>query len=186
VPGLGFQISRPAAFLAEDLAAIHIRCWQQTYGAIVPCHILARTSLAEQTAKWQIILADPSRIVFFASTHEGELAGFIVAGKPTEELFDGIDGHIAALYILPAFQRRGLGRRLLGAVAQDWIARGGKSLALGVLAQNQPARLFYESLAARLVRTGTYEWDGFPLDDAIYVFENLAEIAEGLLLQITP
>jgi ribosomal protein S18 acetylase RimI-like enzyme len=105
------------------------------------------------------------------------IAGFVNLGAPSEILFPGMDGHIAALYILQAFQRQGLGRRLLGAAAGEWLSRGGISMALGVLAENHQARKFYESLGAKLVHTGTYEWEGHPLDDAIYVFENLAELA---------
>ena len=49
----------------------------------------------------------------------------------------------------------------------------GHALALGVLAENKRARLFYESLGGKLIKTGTYEWDGFPLADAIYNFDDL-------------
>ena len=108
---------------------------------------------------------------------EDVIVGFGDGGAPSGILFPGVDGHIAALYILQAFQRQGLGRRLLGAAAGEWLSRGGISMALGVLAENHQARKFYESPGAKLVHTGTYEWEGYPLDDAIYVFENLAELA---------
>ena len=172
-----FNIFRPDENLAEELAATNTMCWRQAYAAFVPPEILANTGLDEQTAKWKRILTDSTRIIFAAATEENMLAGFVVAGKPAERLFDGIDGHIAALYILELFHRQGLGRRLLAAAAKEWLTRGGHSLALGVLAENRPARLFYESLGAKLVRTGTYEWDGHPLPDAIYIFENLAELS---------
>jgi ribosomal protein S18 acetylase RimI-like enzyme len=174
---LHFNIFRPDENLAEELAATNIACWRQAYTAFVPPEILANAKLDEQTARWKRTLSDSTRIVFAASTESNVLAGFIVAGRPKEVLFDGMDGHIAALYILASFHRQGLGRRFLGAAAKEWVARGGNSLALGVLAENRPARRFYESLGAKLVRTGTYEWDGHPLPDAIYVFENLAELS---------
>ncbi len=172
-----FTVFRPDESVAVQLAAANITCWRQAYAAIVPPEILAKADLEEQSVKWKGILGDSGRVVFAATTMEGEVAGFVVAGRPTESLVDGVDGHIAALYILAQFHRRGLGRLLLAAVAKEWIARGGHSLSFGVLAENTQARHFYESLGARLVRTSTYEWDGHPLPDAIYIFEDIAELA---------
>ena len=177
---MNFNIFRPDESRAEELAITNIRCWQEAYTGLVPPEILANVDLVAQTAKWKGILADSQQVAFAAAAHEKVLAGFVVAGRPSEILFDGIDGHIAALYILRSFYRQGLGRRLLAAAAKEWLARGGTSLALGVLAENHQARRFYESLGARLVRTGIYEWDGHPLHDAIYVFENLAELAASI------
>lgn len=172
-----FRIFKPDGSLAEELATVHIACWQETYHAIVPAKVLQATNLEQHITKWQGILADPDRIIYAASTAENVVAGFVGAGSSTEVLWDGMDGHIRALYILEAHHRQGLGRRLLGAAAHEWLARGGHSLTLGVLAENHQARRFYETLGAKLVRTGTYEWEGCQLDDAIYVFENLPELA---------
>jgi ribosomal protein S18 acetylase RimI-like enzyme len=172
-----FTVFRPDESVAVQLATANITCWRQAYAAIVPAVILAKADIEEQTAKWKGILGDSDRVVFAATTMEGDVAGFVVAGRPTENLVEGVDGHIAALYILAQFHRRGLGRLLLAAVAKDWLARGGHSLSVGVLAENTQARHFYETLGARLVRTSTYEWDGHPLPDAIYMFEDIAELA---------
>ena len=172
-----FTVFRPDESVAVQLAAANITCWRQAYAAIVPAEILAKANLEEQSVKWKGILGDSGRVVFAATTMEGEVAGFVVAGRPTESLVDGVDGHIAALYILEQFHRRGLGRMLLAAVAKEWLARGGHLLSVGVLVENTQARRFYESLGARLVRTSTYEWDGHPLPDAIYMFEDIAELA---------
>jgi ribosomal protein S18 acetylase RimI-like enzyme len=174
---VNFGIFRPDGNLAEELARVHIACWCEAYHAIVPASVLQAAELEQHITKWQGFLADPERIIYAASTEENAVAGFVSAGPPSEILFDGMDGHVAALYILESFHRQGLGRRLLGAAAKQWLSRGGHSLALGVLAENHQARRFYESLGAKLVRTGTFEWYGHPLPDAIYVFENLAELS---------
>jgi hypothetical protein len=49
-------------------------------------------------------------------------------------------------------------------------------MTVGVLADNKTARAFYEKLGARLVKTGTYDWSGFKLPDAIYVFDDLPSL----------
>ena len=51
-------------------------------------------------------------------------------------------------------------------------------MTIGVLAQNLPARAFYESLGAKLLKHSTYKWDGFELPDCLYILEDLAKIAK--------
>ena len=173
---MSIVLRRPAAEEAETLARLHIRCWHEAYAEIVPPEILARTDVAARIAAWRRSIGDASRIVVAAYDRE-EPVGFVIAGRREDDVFEGADGQIAALYIAASHQRRGLGSRLLAAAARQWLARGGRSLALGVLAANAGARSFYEGLGGRLVKTGTYSWDGHPIPDAIYVFEDLPDLA---------
>ncbi|MBI2718260.1 MAG: GNAT family N-acetyltransferase [Rhizobiales bacterium] len=170
----GFR--RPALEEAEVLARLHLRCWREAYAGIVPEEVLAAAELSQRVAAWQRSLADPQRVVIAA--YDGpEPVGFIIAGPSPETFLEAADGQVAALYVLASHQRRGLGRRLLASAAQGWLAQGGTMLALGVLADNHRARAFYQAMGGRIVRTGTYSWEGHELADAIYVFDNLAELA---------
>ena len=176
-------IRRPRAAEAPAMAALHIACWREAYRGIVPDDLLARADLSKRTAVWRGAIADPERIVLAA--YDGErAAGFIIAGKPLEHLFDGMDGHIAALYVARSHYRKGIGRRLLGTGAGQWLGRGGTSLALGVLAANSRARAFYENCGARLVSEGTYNWDGHDLPDAIYCFDDLRRLATPVIGEV--
>jgi hypothetical protein len=47
----------------------------------------------------------------------------------------------------------------------------------GVLRANGPARAFYEAMGGRFIRDDVYNWDGNALDECIYLFENLPELA---------
>jgi ribosomal protein S18 acetylase RimI-like enzyme len=163
---------RPTPDEAETMAALHVQCWREAYVGIVPDHLMATFEVKQRIPMWQKSLGDATRIVFAAYDTEKPV-GFVMAGQPVEHMFGGEDGHIAAIYIAASHHRLGIGRKLIGLAAKAWSVRGGHSLALGVLAENVSARSFYESLGARLVRTGTYDWDGYSLNDVIYVFENL-------------
>ena len=166
------RLARPLPHEAGDLAALHVACWREAYAGIVPQEILAPATASTRLAMWTAALANPDQIA--TAAYDGaEPVGFILAGPPLEPPFEGVDGQIPAFYIRASHYRRGIGRRLLADAAARWLARGGHSLTLGVLAGNVRARAFYEALGARLVRTGTYDWDGVPLPDAIYVFEPL-------------
>lgn len=170
------RIGRPDPEEADGLAALHIRCWREAYRDFVPAEILDRAGIEKRRAVWRAALGDPQRIVLAAYGGDSPV-GFIMAGTPLEQLFDDMDGHVPALYVAASHYRLGLGRRLLGRAAQEWAAAGGRSLALGVLADNLRARDFYEALGGRLVRSGVFDWDGHLMPDAVYVFENLAALA---------
>jgi len=165
-------LRRPRPEEAEELARLHIQCWREAYEGIVPKVVLENASLEARIATWRRHIADEERIVLAA--YDGEKpVGFILAGPPREEVFEGADGQVAAFYILASHQRMGLGKRLLREAARGWKALGGKSLGLGVLAENAKARAFYEKMGGKLAKTGTWSWDGHPLADAIYIFHDL-------------
>lgn len=166
------EYRRPGLDEAETFAALHVQCWREAYQSIVPAELMAKYKIKTRLPMWETTLPDQQRIVFCAYD-QGCAVGFIVAGKAIEHLFDDIDGHVSALYIASSHYRRGIGQILMGLAAKAWLAQGGHSLALGVLAENTRARSFYEALGGKLVKTGIYEWDGFPLADAIYNFDDL-------------
>lgn len=172
---MGLIYRRPEAHEAEALAALHVQCWREAYSAIIPAVLVASFDAAKRIPHWRKYIGDPSRIVIVAFD-DGAPVGLVNAGVADEIYFEGQDGHIAALYVLASHHKRGIGRRLVGTVAETWQQRGGTTLAAGVLAENLSARRFYEALGARFVKSGTYVWDGHELPDAIYVFEDLKKL----------
>ena len=168
-------LRRPDPAEAETLARLHIRCWREAYAGIVPEEVLAAADLSARTVMWRHCLADGQSIVVAGFTG-ADPVGFVMAGPNREPRLPEADGHVAAIYVLRAWYRQGLGRRLLAEAARQWRGRGGRSLGLGVLSGNARARAFYESLGGRLLRTGNYVWDGHALPDALYIFEDLADL----------
>lgn len=161
---------------AEDIARVHVASWHEAYGPIIPADILARVDLQDRIERWRAHLGTAGQPTFLARV-DGEAAGFIRAGCLAEPLAEGADGHIHALYVLKRGQRLGIGRRLLGLLAADWTAKGGWALSVGVLRANAPAIAFYEAMGARFLKDDVYIWDGHPLDQRIYLFENLGQLA---------
>jgi ribosomal protein S18 acetylase RimI-like enzyme len=58
---------------------------------------------------------------------------------------------IDALYILPAYHRRGIGKAMLGRLLQFLRERGVSEARFDVVAVNAPAIAFYEAQGARAV-----------------------------------
>ncbi len=68
------------------------------------------------------------------------------------------------LFVEPELRGRGLGRRLLGAVAAEAVAAGAGSLWWGVTSANRDAREFYATLGARDEDARILELDGAALE----------------------
>lgn len=173
---IAYEIPTPAD--AAAIAHLHIASWREAYTGMIPPGILENADMADRTARWRSYLETAGSPTWLARVN-GEAAGFVRAGPVSEPLAEGADGHIFALYILERFHRRGIGKRLIGLAARDWLARSGQALSVGVLTANQPARAFYEALGARFVRPDIYPWHGHNLPETIYIFENLKELARS-------
>ncbi len=84
----------------------------------------------------------------FIGEADGEAAGFARTQfhKNENRLY------LASLYLLPAFQGKGVGGTLLGAAEGKALACGLRELWVGVMVQNEAARGFYERRGFRFVR----------------------------------
>ena len=166
---------RPAPHEAEAMAALHVQCWREAYVDYLPPELMATFTAAKRLPLWQAVIPNTQRFVLGAFDLDVPV-GFVISGPSTEKYIEDQDGNLDTIYLAASHYRKGIGRELIGHAAQDWLQRGGKSLTVGVLAENIRARNFYESLGAKLVRLTTYNWDGHELPDAIYVFENLSAL----------
>ncbi len=94
---------------------------------------------------------------------DGELVGYAF-------FHDSYNPEIAApevwlhdLFVRGHARSRGVGRRLMAAVARVTVERGATALSWGVLSSNRRARAFYADLGAKDEGTRILELDGDPL-----------------------
>jgi ribosomal protein S18 acetylase RimI-like enzyme len=82
----------------------------------------------------------------YLAERDGSIIGFGSCGSQrTEDLkTQGYDGEFSAIYVFRAFQRQGIGSRLLGKMSLDLLERGFGAAALWMLRENLRARRFYE------------------------------------------
>lgn len=166
------EYRRPRLDEAETFAALHVQCWREAYVDILPTELLNSFTDKTRLPLWQSVIPNADRFVL-AAYADGMAVGFVISGGSDERFVENQDGHLWGLYISAGYGRRGIGRKLIASAASDWLTKGGINMTIGVLAENIRARMFYEALGAKLVRLGTYEWDGYPLPDTLYIFENL-------------
>jgi L-amino acid N-acyltransferase YncA len=138
---------------AAAIAAVHVAAWREAYAGLLPARLLRSLSVEEAVLKWRPILGGLSPAVFVAMRPDQSLAGFGSCGpqRAPALIADGFGGEVEAIYLLAADQGRGLGRRLMAAMAQALLAQGHGGAALWVLRDNQRSRGFYETLGGELV-----------------------------------
>ncbi len=166
------EFRRPIFDEAEAMARLHVQCWREAYADILPVELI--NSFTDQTRlpMWQAVIPNADRFVL-AAYDDGKPVGFVISGGSDEKHIVNQDGHLWGLYIAASHSRRGIGRHLIACAVHDWLARGGTTMTIGVLAENIRARSFYEALGAKLVKLGTYEWGGVLLPDTVYILEDL-------------
>ncbi len=177
-PGFPSPVTiRPAsASDARGIARVHVRTWQAAYRRQLPDELLEGLSVDRRARFWDRVFAQGkasgTEVVFVAEDPEPRLVGFASAGpSPGEE--GEFEGELQTLYVLPAFQRRGLGRRLFLTICEALWALGRGSLIAPVLASHQQARGFYEALGGRLVGEKRETWGGEEVREVAYGWRSL-------------
>lgn len=149
----------------EDLDALvdlHVRTWNATYPfySPKPTHEIRR-------AQWSRAFAGGREPWFcFVVVHpDGDLVGFAKGIHRTPEVVGGHEfrGELSKIYLLRRYQRLGLGRIMLGRVADRFLADGIPSMILFAEPSN-PSSHFYEAMGAERLRDadgrfhGAYGW----------------------------
>lgn len=168
------MIIRPAQ--VEDapvMARVHVDTWRSTYPGILPVETLANLSYERSEKLWIEHLTSPgTERAFVAETAAGQVVAF-ASGGPIKETLEQWDGELYVLYVLPAFQGSGCGRRLVTQVAQDLASRGFQSMVIWVMKDNRAARGFYERLGGRLIAEAGITIGGTALLKVAYVWPSL-------------
>jgi ribosomal protein S18 acetylase RimI-like enzyme len=158
-----------------DVAAVsqvRARTWRAAYDGLVPAAFLdsfepTPESIARDEERF---LGRGSQVVSFVALLDEILVGFVVAG-PDRDLGPPA-GEVWAIYVDPTYWGRGIGNRLLGQALGVLRDANREPIALWVLEENRPARLFYER--AGFVPTGERRHIdlGAPLPEIKYLLQD--------------
>jgi len=163
---------------APGLARMHVASWRETYAGILPDAVLSALSVEGRTAMWGRILRDPekadSTVVHLVEDGD-RIVGFGSCGSQRSETLKnkGYDGEIGAIYVLRAFQRHGVGARLMSTMAFDLTSRGFNAASLWVLRENAVARVFYERFSGQVIEEREDVRGGATLVEVAYGWANL-------------
>ena len=172
---------------APALARVIIDSGRAAHRGQVPDEVLLAPPLdqayAESERNWRRTLQeldecrDPDECVFVAEDESGVVVGLAMGGPARDAAH--ATGEVYVLYVLPAYQGRGLGQRLVQAVAAHLAAHGMPALQIACLAANTPARRFYEARGGRVVMERLFDHDGILVPEVVYGWDDVQRLAAG-------
>jgi len=175
---------------AAGVGAVHAAVWRSAYPGILPDDYLAGLSARRLGGFYRGAILDrrQAHAVFVAAADgpdlmpghpPGTVIGFCSGGRARRA---GLaDGEVETLYLLDDYRDRGVGRRLMRAMAAHLRAVGCQSVLLWVLRDN-PSRWFYQRLGGRPAAQETIRFAGQDTVQLAYVWDPI----ESLLAATAP
>ena len=150
---------------------MHVDAWRHAYAGVLPQATLDGLSVEARTRMWtQAISGTRGRVLVVEEP--ADLLGFAAFGPCRDEGSAAGEHELWAIYVAPGRWRAGAGRALWRAAREAMVTAGAASITVWVLAGNQPARAFYESLGFRLAPEAgqrAITVGGTPVDEVRYV-----------------
>jgi hypothetical protein len=179
---------------ARAIAAVHVEAWRSAYAGILPENFLAGLSVARLAAEYArgMLVRRDGHAVFVAVAEGAErpgdapgarpvVVGFASGGRARRALGEVALGEVETLYLLDDFRERGIGRRLMRAMAAHLAAIGCGGAMLWVLSDN-PSLWFYRHLGGKPVARETITVGGQPVEQTAVLWEPIG----SLLLATAP
>ncbi len=141
-----------------EIAKVHVDSWRTTYRDVLPKSYLSDLSYDSRETMWGGAFGAESTTFLIVAEDKGEIAGFAAGGAARQDTPEAqtYSGELYAVYMSESFQRRGLGRRLVAAVAEELISREHSNMITWVLEDNAACR-FYERIGGEFLGSKTVE-----------------------------
>jgi GNAT superfamily N-acetyltransferase len=114
-----------------------------------------------------------SREVYLIAVDDDESLVGILYGVPADDGASADVADIAALYVHPQMQGKGVGRQLLEAAANRLSELGFSTLNIAVLSTNEAARGFYEAMGGTDIGERTFDEEGHLLAERVYAWPDI-------------
>jgi GNAT superfamily N-acetyltransferase len=138
-----FRIARVSD--ASTLAAARQKVWDATYRGIYPDEMIDRYDLALFTARDEKRIANPENKVWLVMDG-ADCVGYLVAGPCGFGKYKDFDFCLNSLYLLPPYQKLGLGRRAFELTVAECRRRGFNKFFCSCSPHNENAMGFYEHM----------------------------------------
>jgi ribosomal protein S18 acetylase RimI-like enzyme len=154
----------------RSLAELHVRTFNETH--VGPMG----TGPSYSTREWQwrekLAESDATHFVLVLETEAKQLVGLIWC-HPTKDNPTWA-ARLNKIYLLRAYQRRGLGKRMVAEAVDRLLANGLESMALFTEADNEPACNFYDQMGGARQPNEQGNFDG------MYGWADLRKLKEEL------
>jgi GNAT superfamily N-acetyltransferase len=162
---------------ARAIARVHVDSWKTTYKGIIPDGVLAQLSYADREQRWLRILTEGEDFVFVAEAEQDGILGFVCGGRERKGDPTYL-GEVSAIYLLEAFQRRGIGRHLFERAIEELVGRGFTTMLVRVLVANT-ACAFYEKLGGNRLYDSEAHIAGVGYPDRAYGWKDIQNLSHA-------
>jgi GNAT superfamily N-acetyltransferase len=156
------------------VAKVHVQSWRESFAGIVPRNFLDKMSVEKRAKAFEQGFSVDAYKMYVAEVPERGICGFADFGEPREQI-DAYEGELYAIYLLPEFQRKGIGERLFNQ-GVDFFAGSGKGSMYLLALEVSPYRAFYEKMGGRIVGRKRIEIEDVLYDEMVYGWENLKNL----------
>ncbi len=171
-----FRIRQATSDDADAIARVQVGTWQDAYRGIVPQEFLDSINVSEWAERRFRELANSrAGTASHVAEIENEVVGWAFCG-PNRDQDSTYAGELYAIYLVPECQRRGIGMALTVASAKSLIESGMNSMLLWVLAENWPARRFYEALGGEYISEQQLRIGNTQLPEVSYGWKTLSQL----------
>ena len=154
----------------QDIAAIHIESWKDSYSDVLPAEFLIRQIDREFIQHWSEIEIQNEDIVLVAE--ENSVIGFIAVWCRPIPFIDN-------LHVRPSHRSKKIGSALMKAGAKELIKKECKTAYLWVFESNEKAIRFYERLGGTQKEQARINVFGYEVLSRKIVWDDLAIICEN-------
>lgn len=152
----------------RQISYVHVDTWRDAYRGIIDRQILDKLSYGRSQDNWKRC-QDRMSEYFYVAESEHTIVGFITGGRQRQEELI-YDAEVYAMYVLPEFQRQGIGKLLLNKIVQDFHHENWQQFIIWCLKKN-PAKAFYETLGGLKSESAKIRIGNKPLVKNGYIFD---------------
>jgi GNAT superfamily N-acetyltransferase len=149
------------------IARVHVDAWRETYPGLLPAFVLDALTYEEREAQWSDALERSEGCLYVAEI-DGTIGGFAAAGPNRAPEYD-FPGELWSIYLLRAYQRRGLGRALFEAT-RAWLRERGLEPFYCWALDGNPTTEYYERMGATRIITQQAEIRGAVVAECAYAW----------------
>ena len=153
------------------VARVHVRSWRESFAGIVPQSFLDKMAVDQRAEAFASRFAEAAYRMFVAEVLGEGIVGFADGGEPRDEVA-GYEAELYAIYLLPEYQGKGVGRKLFQQVIESLVRSGQRSVYLLAL-EVSPYRSFYDKLGGKVIERRQKEIEGERFHVVVYGWERI-------------